>query len=826
MHTVDFQAEIGPAGPGAYQVTLRAPDGAEASADGVRLPVGAEELRILTARVPDAILASSAVVRRSASPEERPVQELGRILFDMLFAGEGRALFAAARHRAAEADRSLRLVLRVRSPELARLPWEFLFDSGENAYVCTTMPLVRRPQLASPQRPLAVAAPLRILCMAARPDDLEPLAVQAERDRLGGALAGLREAGLIELGWVEDETWRALRTALTRRGPWHVLHFIGHGGFDPAAQEGTLALAGEEGGTYQLGAENLAMMLHDQRSLRLVVLNACETGRSAAADPFSSMGGALLRAGVPAALAMQYAISDRAAVEFGRTFYEGLAHRLPVDAAVTQARQAIRLALPGTLEWGTPVLFMRAAEGVLFEVAETVAEKARAEAVRPVAEPSSAPAPVRPESELVRPEPAPAQVPAPVRPESTPVQTPAPVRPEPGLAQTPAPVRPEPGLVRPQPEPPRTEPGGGPARFRRAGLLGSPEQAPQADGPAGVAGPVPARPGSGRFRRGTTGPPPRITRVSGPQRPVSLAFSRDSGRLAIGGGRWVAVVVDRAGGRVCRVRSGGYLAEALDAVKSTFMYQELVLDVSFDAAGETFATIAGGSVRVWHTASGTLVGKHPLGNGSSMTAAVAEGGRVAATVHHEAVTLSGFGSPRLTIPITEQTRAVAFSPDGSCLAAVGHTVAPAAVRSIGPPGGYARVWAAGSGDEILYLPHTDAVDAVAFSPDGTRLATASGKTVHVWEFPAGGRVLELAHGLRCSDLAFGPDGTTLATADMSGAKVWDLRTRNVLWEHRSPMENPKYGPPGVSRVDYSRDGTLLAVIEGADVLLLDLTRTP
>ncbi|WP_199552322.1 CHAT domain-containing protein [Streptomyces sp. N35] len=793
MHTVDFQAEIGPAGPGAYQVTLRAPDGAETSADGVRLPAGAEELRILTARIPDAILASSAVVRRSAPPEERPVQELGRILFDLLLAGEGRALFAAARHRAADADRSLRLVLRVRPPELARLPWEFLFDSGENMYVCTTMPLVRRPQVATPQRPLVVAAPLRILCMAARPDDLEPLAVQAERDRLVGALAGLREAGLIELGWVEGETWRALRTALTRRGPWHILHFIGHGGFDPVAQEGTLALAGEEGGTYQLGAENLAMMLHAHRSLRLVVLNACETGRSAAADPFSSMGGALLRAGVPAVLAMQYAISDRAAVEFGRTFYEGLAHRLPVDAAVTEARQAIRLALPGTLEWGTPVLFMRAAEGVLFEVAEPVAEMARAEAVRPVTEPSSAPAP--------------AQVPAPVRPE-------------------PEPARPEPEPLRGEPESPRTEPGDPLARFRLAGLGGSPARAPQAGGPAGVAGPAPARPEGRRFRRRFTGPPPRITRVSGPRGPVSLAFSGDSGRLAIGGGGWTAVVVDRAGGRVCRVRSGGYLAEALDAVKSSFMYQEVVLDVSFDAAGETFATVAGGSVRVWHTASGSLVEKRSLGNGSSLTAAVAEGGRVAATVHHGVVTLSEAGGPKRTILITELIRAVAFSPDGTWFAAAGHPQAPPAVQFTGLSGGNARVWGTRSGDEVLSLPHTDAVDAVAFSPDSTRLATASGKTVHVWEFPAGGRVLELAQSLRVSDLAFGPDGTTLATAHASGATVWDLRNGGLLWEHRSPPEGPKYGPPGVRRVAYSRDGTLLAVIEGPDVLLLDLTRTP
>jgi CHAT domain-containing protein len=85
------------------------------------------------------------------------------------------------------------------------------------------------------------------------------------------------------------------------RGGWHVLHFIGHGGFDATAEEGTLALAAEEGGgTYRLGAEDLARMLRGYPSLRLVVLNACETGRASALDGFSSVAGALIRRGVPA----------------------------------------------------------------------------------------------------------------------------------------------------------------------------------------------------------------------------------------------------------------------------------------------------------------------------------------------------------------------------------------------------------------------------------------------------------------------------------------------------------------------------------------------
>ncbi|WP_327353229.1 CHAT domain-containing WD40 repeat protein [Streptomyces sp. NBC_01304] len=762
MGTLDFQAEIGAAGPGAYQVTLRAPDGAEATFDGLRLPITPDELRILSARIPDAILASSAVVRRSVPPEERPVQELGRILFDALLAGEGRALFASARHRAAEEDRQLRLVLRVRPPELARLPWEFLFDSGENGYVCTTMPLVRRPQVAQPQRPLTVAAPLRILCMAARPDDLEPLAVQAERDRLSSNLAGLERAGLVELGWVEGETWRDLRTALAaRNGPWHILHFIGHGGFDPLAQEGTLALAGEDGGTYQLGAENLAMMLHDHRSLRLVVLNACETGRSAAADPFSSMGGALLRAGVPAALAMQYAISDRAAVEFARTFYEGLAHQLPVDAAVTEARQAIRLALPGTLEWGTPVLYMRSADGVLFEVAEPL----RAERVR--AEPAPA--------DRVQTEPAPVE---PVQAGPPPVAPPRADRPT--VPQRPASV---------------------PSTARRAAF-------------------------TRRFalHAGGLAPQPRVTPVRVPNWPWSLAFSPDSSRLAIGCEKWLTVVVDRRGERVCRVRAGGYLSDAADAVRSSFFYQDRVLAVSFDGAGNTFATVTGDSVRVWQTASGAGVSKRRLGMHSTSVVAVSEGGRIAAAAPPGSLLLSGPAGQTVISRSEAPVKTLAFSPGAAWIAVAGDGMLAPTPQSSGRSLGEARVWSVVSGEELLCLPHDLPVLAVAFSRDGTRLATGSGKLAHLWEFPSGEPVQQLAHRAGISGLAFGPDGTRLAAAHGLGATVWDLPSGNAVCEYRPQAQAPHgIAPLGPSRIAYSDDGTLLAVIEGKEVQLLDLT---
>lgn len=180
----------------------------------------------------------------------------------------------------------------------------------------------------------------------------------------------MQKQRLIDLKWLEGQTWRDLQRAM-RGGPWHIFHFIGHGGFDSSADEGVIALADENGGAHRMLATELGRLLSDHRSLRLVLLNSCEGARGSEHDVFSSTAAILVRRGMPAVVAMQYEITDRAAVEFARSFYEALVEGLPVDAAVAEARKAISLAVTNTVEWGTPVLYMRAPQGAIFQLPET-----------------------------------------------------------------------------------------------------------------------------------------------------------------------------------------------------------------------------------------------------------------------------------------------------------------------------------------------------------------------------------------------------------------------------------------------------------------------
>lgn len=373
-------------GEGAYRVEARSAVGGECSgevvfADGDHLvEQSLQRLRL-------ALLSSAAYTRRVPSRDEKAVQHIGGLLFGRLFTGDVRGLLDTTRQVAAQQSRPVRIVLRIRPPELASLPWEFLYDPRRDDYLSLSMPLVRYTEVLEPVRPLMVAPPLRILGMSSRPGGLDELDVAAERAHLQRALHDLGRTGRVQLSWGEGETWRDLVRALNR-AEWHILHLVGHGGYDPVAGEGVLYLAGEDGGSYPLRASQLAQVLNLHPSLRLVLLNSCESAAGNSSDIFSSAAATLIRRGVPAVLAMQYEISDRAAVEFTRAFYEAVAGGRAIDAAVRDARLAVSLARPDSLEWGTPVLFLRQDDGRIFDVTDGVADHVTDDArVAPPADP-------------------------------------------------------------------------------------------------------------------------------------------------------------------------------------------------------------------------------------------------------------------------------------------------------------------------------------------------------------------------------------------------------------------------------------------------------
>ena len=266
-------------------------------------------------------------------------------------------------------------MLRLDVPELAALPWEAMYDPGTGGYVCRQHQLVRHVPVAAVPPPLEIHLPLRVLGVVSAPRGLPALDSAKEREQLTRALAGLVAQDLAELVWAPLATWDGLHEMLLS-GPWHVLHFIGHGGFDPDRDEGILAFAREEGSPDLVEASRFASLLRQARPMpRLVVLNSCSGAVTSQDDLFSGTAAALARNGVAAVTAMQYTISDSAAVAFTRGFYAALAHGRGVDEAVSAGRIGILGTSGSTLEWITPVIYLRGDAAHLFTFPPTDKQK-------------------------------------------------------------------------------------------------------------------------------------------------------------------------------------------------------------------------------------------------------------------------------------------------------------------------------------------------------------------------------------------------------------------------------------------------------------------
>jgi tetratricopeptide (TPR) repeat protein len=297
------------------------------------------------------------------------IQAFGTRLFNAVFAGE---VYSYLRRSQDEAERQGAAGLRIRLlltdvPELAGLPWEYLYDPAQAQFLSlsTKTPIVRYLDVSQRATSLAVKPPLRVLVMISSPKDQPALDVDQEWTKLSQALSGLQAKGRIVLELLKEPTLPALQARL-RQGEYHVFHYVGHGGFDERAGDGLLILQDEQGLSQPVSGQVLGTLLQDESTLRLALLNACEGAHGSPTDPFSGTAQSLVLKRIPAVIAMQTAISDEAAKTFAYEFYRALADDYPVDAALTEARKAI-FSQGNQREWGTPVLFMRSSDSRLDE---------------------------------------------------------------------------------------------------------------------------------------------------------------------------------------------------------------------------------------------------------------------------------------------------------------------------------------------------------------------------------------------------------------------------------------------------------------------------
>lgn len=307
------------------------------------------------------------------------LQQIGLSLYNAVTADPGlRDLFIA--NFTSDSRDGLRLRLQIEPPEMRRWPWEGLYRDPSGFLALNAISITRYIAVGVQQsRPMVTQLPLRILLASAAPADLPALDFAAERKNLEDALADESAKGWISLEFLEHAKRDTLREALTQFRP-HVLHFSGHGKF----KEDQSALAFEDpyGDTDSVTPEAVAILFGGLADLRLIVLNACETAIDSTTQPLTGIAPKILgRTGIPAVVAMQAPILDKAAIAFTRAFYNQLASGQTIDDAMREGRLAIYNATSASATFVIPVLFLSADEGLLVDFPqqrrERVVENAR-----------------------------------------------------------------------------------------------------------------------------------------------------------------------------------------------------------------------------------------------------------------------------------------------------------------------------------------------------------------------------------------------------------------------------------------------------------------
>ena len=390
MKYLDIYVMISPARGENFQVSAKSADGGEGNSE-LKLPFRLSELS-------SSIFGASSAARGMSVgdvPPERvlSVEMVGVQLFDALFSGETREVLRSAEDAAKRnPDKTgvrIRLSMNLAAEgmaEVASLPWELMRRRNQNPLVVSVnTPVVRAfdTPISVPLHP--IIGKLKILLLVSNPKDTSPLNLGDEKARICKIWDSLDNIEYVEC---RPEA-RLILDALSQ-DEFHVVHYMGHGNFD-SGLGGQVIMESADGSEQPISGNTFATWLQDE-PLRLVFLNACNTGmtgQQTGLHPFAGVASALIGSGVPSVVAMQFPISDEAAIIFAETFYKRIAQGLPVEQAMSEGRKGL-LDRTGS-EWATPVLYMRAANGDLFDRSSGKTTAVPDQAA--VAEPAAAAAP-------------------------------------------------------------------------------------------------------------------------------------------------------------------------------------------------------------------------------------------------------------------------------------------------------------------------------------------------------------------------------------------------------------------------------------------------
>lgn len=306
-------------------------------------------------------------VARGLGDRPRPAElaDYGQRLFSFTFQGDKvRRLYGQL------PQTHVRIHILSDRAEVQKLPWEYLQEPGfvpgprRQRSVARIVPTIGQP----PPAPLPLGETVRVLFVSAAPVDQGPVDFPVVRAAIERTFAA-KIPDRFTLKAVDGATRESFRAAVARE-PFDILHFSGHGDVG-ADGTGRLLLVHRRGGTTDfLDSRSLCRLLRG-RNIRLVVLSSCETSQGDFRDDFSVIAEALVHEGIPAVVANQMPISNKAIAPFVGALYEQLLISGDIDLAMSEGRIALDLELSSpefaAIEWGIPTLYRHCAAAQLYE---------------------------------------------------------------------------------------------------------------------------------------------------------------------------------------------------------------------------------------------------------------------------------------------------------------------------------------------------------------------------------------------------------------------------------------------------------------------------